>query len=147
MQFLKLENYSITLSTYLSVDIMIRPNETKHTRACRMRRLRLALGIRRQTNHPNFAEHNSIMRAALKKRFASWEIAVFGRRLTYQEMKQCGIPVAWDQLCEILRTLDWTGINERPVVMQKISQGTFKVSGVNELFSVDGYHKLSPYGI
>lgn len=112
-----------------------------------MRQLRLALGMPRQTEQEHFAEYNTIIQAALQEQLASGQTALYGHRLTYQRMKQCGIPVGRNRMFEILRTLDPSGISERRFAFQKTISSTFKVPGVNHVLSVDGDHNMSAYEI
>lgn len=112
-----------------------------------MIRLRLALGMRRRTEKVGFVAHNALMRTALVEQLASGQTTLYGRRLTYQRLKQCGIPTARDRMFNILQALDPAGIAARPFALQKTPRGFFSVPGVNFVLSVDGHHKLSEYGI
>lgn len=48
---------------------------------------------------------------------------------------------------EILRQLDPIGIQQQCFGLQRTPRGLFQVPGVNYVWSVDGHHKLSDYGI
>lgn len=103
--------------------------------------------MRRRTDASNFTQHNAVMRAALQEQLTSGQTTLYGRRLSYSRLKQCGIPTARNRMYEILRELDPIGIAERPFGLQKTTRGTFKVAGPNRVLSVDGHHKLTSYGI
>lgn len=109
--------------------------------------LRLAVGMRRRTERKNFSEHNTIMRKVLEQQLESGQTSLYGQRLTYQRIRQCGIPVGRDRMFEILRTIDPVGVSERIFGMQKIPRGIFSVPGINFVLSVDGHHKMCEYGI
>lgn len=96
-----------------------------------MTRLGFSLGIQRRTERKDYLEHNSVMRRVLKEQLSSGQTVLYGRRLTYQKLKQRGILVARDRMFEVLRFLDPIGIAERPFPMQKILRGIYTVQGVN----------------
>lgn len=112
-----------------------------------LKRLRLALGMYRRTLASNFNQHNAGMRVELEKQLHSGQTALYGRRLSYSCLKQCGIPVACNRLFEIVRELDSTGIAERPFRLQKCRRGMFNVAGPNRVLSVDSHDKLTSYRI
>jgi hypothetical protein len=87
------------------------------------------------------------MRAAIKSQLASGQTTLYGRRLTYHRLWECGIPAVRDRMFEILRSIDLYGIPERPFALQKTPRGMFSVPGINFVISVDGHHKLSEFGI
>lgn len=115
--------------------------------AHRMIRFRLACGMFRRSERQNFTAHNTAMRHALKMQLESGQSVLYGRSLSYQFLRQSGLPVARDRMYTILRELDPAGVEQRPFSLQKTPRSTYTVPGPNFLWSVDGHHKMSMYGI
>lgn len=65
----------------------------------------------------------------------------------YHYLKRQRIVSARDRMYTILREIDPVGIIERPFGLQRTPRGLYQVPGVNFVWSVDGHHKLSDYGI
>jgi len=113
----------------------------------RLKRLRLALGMRRRHSAGEFAVHNTIMREAILSHLRSGETILYGHGYTYQTLRQSGIPVAHDRMFSIIKELDPTGVANRRLFLSSSPRGGYFVPGPNFVWSVDGHHKLSIYGI
>lgn len=107
----------------------------------------IACGMIRRTERSSFLAHDAVMRQELKKQLESGQSVLYGRGLTYQHLRRQGIPVARDRMYAILRELDPLGVEQRPFGLQKTPRDTYVVPGPNFLWSVDGHHKMSMYGI
>lgn len=112
-----------------------------------LKRIRLALGMRRSTKSSGIDDHNTAMRVLLEKELASGQISSYGRGLSYQHLKSCGIPIARDRMFEILRDLDPEGVQSRSFNLFTSPRGNYTVPGPNFVWSVDGHLKLHMYGI
>ena len=53
----------------------------------RLKRLRLALGMRRRYREGEFEVHNSVMREAILSHLQSGETTLYGRGYTYQRLR------------------------------------------------------------
>lgn len=103
--------------------------------------------MRRRFQQSEFAAHNEIMRHALQSELENGQITLYGRQYTYQRLRQCGIPVARDRMFSILHELDPVGIANRRLDVNYMPKGGYFVPGPNYVWSIDGHHKLSMYGI
>ena len=103
--------------------------------------------MRRTTCRADWDNHNREIRNALEIQLSSGQTAQYGRRLTYYHLRKQGIVSARNRMFQILRELDPVGVQQRPFSMQRTPHGTYQVPGVNYVWSVDGHHKLSEYGI
>ena len=113
----------------------------------RLKRLRLALGMRRRHREGEFDVHNSVMREAILSHLQSGETTLYGRGYTYQRLRQSGIPVARDRMFSIMKELDPNGVANRRLFLSSSPRGGYFVPGPNFVWSIDGHHKLSMYGI
>ncbi|PUU80029.1 hypothetical protein B9Z19DRAFT_1063777 [Tuber borchii] len=112
-----------------------------------LKRLRLALGMRRCFHPTEFAVHNEIMRQAIQSQLENGQTTLYGRQYTYQILRQCGIPAVRDRMFNILYEVDPIGIANRRLHITNMPRGGYFVPGPNYVWSIDGYHKLSMYGI
>ena len=103
--------------------------------------------MRRATCRAEWETHNQELRMALETQLSTGQSSQYGRRLTYFHLRKQGIVSARDRMFKILRELDPVGIQQRPFGLQRTAHGTYRVPGVNFVWSVDGHHKLSDYGI
>jgi len=103
--------------------------------------------MRRRFQHTEFTVHNEVMRQALQAELENSQITLYGRQYTYQRLRQCGIPVARDRMFSILHELDPVGVASRRLHVNYMPKGGYFVSGPNYVWSIDGHHKLSMYGI
>lgn len=103
--------------------------------------------MRRTTCHADWEIHNQQIRHALETQLSAGQTSQYGRRLTYYHLRKQGIVSACNRMFQILRELDPIGIQQRPFGLQNTPRGTYQVPGVNFVWSVDGHHKLSDYGI
>lgn len=113
----------------------------------RLSRLRLALGMRRRFDISHFEEHNTTMRTGLQLLLSSGQTTLYGRQYTYQQLKQSGIPVVRDRMFSILQQVDPSGVANRRLNLTMKPRGAYFVPGPNFVWSIDGHHKLSMYGI
>lgn len=113
----------------------------------RMRLLRLGLGMRRRFENSDIPAYNQLMHNILKEQLSEGRAYTYGRRYLYTSLKRAGIPVARDRMFEHLRLLDPNGIANQPFAVQRTPRGTYSVPGPDLVLSVDGYHKISEYGI
>jgi hypothetical protein len=110
-------------------------------------RLRLVLGMPRRTDRSEFQQHNQQMELALRQQLADGQGSLYGCTLSYEYLRKCGIPVARNRMFEILKRIDPIGCVERQFGIPKQPRGGYVVLGLNFVWSVDGHHKLSMYGI
>lgn len=113
----------------------------------RIVRFRKLLGLRRRTPANQWSLHNDELRQALHAQLATGQAARYGRRLMYHYLKRQRIVSVRDRMYTILHEIDPVGIIERPFGLQRTPRGLYQVLGVNFVWSVDGHHKLSDYGI
>lgn len=103
--------------------------------------------MQRRFHSSNFTAHDTIMQAEIERQLNSGQTTLYGRQYTYQRLKQVGIPVLRHRMFSILRELDPEGVASRRLHMQHKPRGGFSVPGPNFVWSIDGHHKLSMYGI
>lgn len=113
----------------------------------RLTQLQLALGMRCRFEHSDFEEHNTVMRTRLQLLLSSGQTTLYGRQYTYQHLRQLGIPVVRDWMFSILKDLDPAAVASRRLHLSMKPRGAYFVPGPNFVWSVDGHHKLSMYGI
>jgi len=87
------------------------------------------------------------MHYQLQLLLAGGQTTLYGREYTYQHLKQSGIPVVRDRMFSILKELDPIGVANRSLHLITNPQGAYFVPGPNFVWSVDGHHKLSMYGL
>jgi len=78
---------------------------------------------------------------------ASGQTILYGRQYTYDRLKQAGMPVVRDRMFNILKTIDPAGVASRRLHLTMKPGGAYTVPGPNLVWSIDGHHKLSMYGI
>ena len=103
--------------------------------------------MQRRFDHTEFQSHNSAIRLELQSLLRSGETTLYGRQYTYQRLKQAGMPVVRDRMFKILKELDPLGVAGRSVHLSSKARGAYLVPGPNFVWSIDGHHKLSMYGI
>jgi len=103
--------------------------------------------MRRRFEHTDFEQHNSAMRHQLQLLLAGGQATLYGREYTYQHLKQSGMPVARDRMFCILKEPDPAGVASRRLHLSTNPHGAYFVPGPNFVWSIDGHHKLSMYGI
>jgi len=57
------------------------------------------------------------------------------------------MPVVRDRIFKILKELDPLGLTSRSIHLSSKARGAYLVPGPNFVWSIDGHHKLSMYGI
>ena len=113
----------------------------------RLKRLRLALGMRRRHGEGEFEAYNSVMRQAIISHLQSGETTLYRRGYTDQRLRQSGIPVARDRMFSIIKELDSNSVANRRLFLSSSPHDGYFVPGPNFVWSLDGHHKLSMYGI
>jgi len=103
--------------------------------------------MQRRFDHTEFQSHNSPIRLELQTLLRSGETTLYGRQYTYQRLKQAGMPVVRDRMFKILKELDPLGVASRSIHLSSKARGVYLVPGPNFVWSIDGHHKLSMYGI
>ena len=103
--------------------------------------------MRQRFDHNDFEAHNSYIQLRLQTLLLNGQIMLHGRQYTYERVKQAGMPVVRDRMFKILKELDPGGLTSRPLHFSTRPRGAYTVPGPNFVWSIDGYHKLSMYGI
>jgi len=103
--------------------------------------------MQRRFDHRDFEAHNLAIRIQLQTLLRSGETTLYGRQYTYQQLKQMGMPVVRDRMFQILKELDPLGVASRRINLSSRPRGAYLVPGPNFVWSIDGHHKLSMYGI
>jgi len=103
--------------------------------------------MRRRFDHTLFEDHNASIRTMLNELLASGQTILYGRQYTYDRLKQAGMPVVRDCMFNILKTIDPAGVASRRLHLTTKPRGAYTVPGPNFVWSIDGHHKLSMYGI
>ena len=103
--------------------------------------------MRRRFDHTDFEAYNSAIRAMLEKLLDSGQTILYGRQYTYERLKQAGMPVVRNRMFQILKSLDPVGVASRRLLLTPRPRGAYRVPGPNFVWSIDGHHKLSMYGI
>ena len=103
--------------------------------------------MRRRFDHSDFEAHNSAIRILLEKLLESGQTIPYGRQYTYERLKQAGMPVVRDLIFQILKSIDPVGVTSRRLLLTTRPRGAYKMPGPNFVWSIDGHHKLSMYGI
>jgi len=103
--------------------------------------------MRRRFHHTEFDNHNATIQTMLNENLASGQPILYGRQYTYDRLKQAGMPVVRDRMFNILKTIDPVGVASRRLHLTTKSRGGYTVPGPNFVWSIDGHHKLSIYGI
>jgi len=101
--------------------------------------------MRRRYDTSQIPLHNQQIRAILQDELRG-QSELYGRRLTYTQLKQLGVPMARNRMYEQVHELDPGGVTSRQFARQNISYGEYQVAGPNRVMSVDGHHKLTMYG-
>lgn len=103
--------------------------------------------MRRRFDHTDFEAYNSAIRTMLQILLCSGETILYGRQYTYERLKQAGMPVVRDRMFQILKSSDPIGVASRRLLLTTRPRGAYMVLGPNFVWSIDGHHKLSMYGI
>lgn len=103
--------------------------------------------MRRRFDHAEFEGHNAAIRTMLEDLLASGQTTLYGRQYTYDRLRQAGMPVVRDRMFKILKTIDPAGVAGRRLHLNTKPKGAYSVPGPNFVWSIDGHHKLSMYGI
>jgi len=103
--------------------------------------------MQRRFDHSDFEAHNSAIRTLLEKLLESGQTILYGRKYSYERLKQAGMPVVRDRMFQILKSIDPVGVTSRHLLLTTRPQDAYRVPGPNFVWSIDGYHKLSMYGI
>ena len=103
--------------------------------------------MQRRFDHTDFDAHNLAIRRQLQTLLRSGETTLYGRQYTYQRLKQMGMPVVRNRMFQILKELDPIGVASRRINLSSRPRGAYLVPGPNFVWSIDGHHKLSMYGI
>jgi len=91
--------------------------------------------------------HNESIRIMLEGLLGTGETTLYGRQYTYERLRQAGMPVVRDRMFAILKELDPIGVAGRRLHLGTRPQGAYTVPGPNFVWSIDGHHKLSMFGI
>ena len=83
----------------------------------------------------------------LNELLGSGQTILYGRQYTYDRLKQAGMPVVRDRMFNILKTIDPAGVARQHLHLTTKPRGAYTVPGPNFVWSSDGHHKLSMYGI
>ena len=103
--------------------------------------------MRRRFEHSNFEQHNSAMCYQLQPLLAGGQATLYKREYTYQHLKQSGMLVARDYMFSILKEGNPAEVANRRLHLSTNPRGAYFVPGPNFVWSIDGHHKLSMYGI
>lgn len=103
--------------------------------------------MQRRFDHTDFDAHNLAIQIQLQTLLKSGETMLYGRQYTYQRLKPIGMPVVRDHMFQILKELDLIGVASRRIKLSSRSWGAYLVPSPNFVWSINGHHKLSMYGI
>ena len=103
--------------------------------------------MRRRFDPEDFEMHNESIRIMLEGLLGTGETTLYGRQYTYERLRQAGMPVVRDRMFAILKELDPIGVAGRRLHLGTRPQGAYTVPGPNFVWSIDGHHKLSMFGI
>jgi len=101
----------------------------------------------RRFDHAEFEGHNAAIRTMLVDLLASGQTTLYSRVYTYDRLRQAGMPVVHDRMFKILKTIDPTGVAGRRLHLNTKPKRAYSGPGPNFVWSIDGHHKLSMYGI
>ena len=103
--------------------------------------------MRRRFDPTEFDAHNAVIRMRLQHLLRSGQTTLYERQYTYQPLKQSEMPVVRDHMFQILKELDPIGVAGRRPHLGTRPRGAYHVPGPNNVWSIDGHHKLSMFGI